>query len=209
MSATRPVLVFVLICIALLCSSGGRVYAVDSLPDDMVKAGMMKLADAGRLHGNSNDSSEQELVDAVRTFLAEFTDVSYAARLISASYWNTATPEQRQRFVAAFNGQVINLVANLIPEVDFDSVRIEPFPGDTTETPLKIQATFRTNDMQTIHFVLVIHERKGRWLIFDVIAEGISYVKTYRYQFTSEISDTGLDATIERLVIRSSWREND
>ena len=72
-----------------------------------------------------------------------------------------------------------------------------------------IRTTFRTSDKQTINFVLVIYERKGRWLIFDVIAEGVSYVKTYRYQFTGEIADTGIESMIERFEIRSTWREND
>ena len=186
-----------------------RVYAADTLPDDMVKAGMAELADAARAHGNHGESSDQDLVDAVRLFLVESTDVHYAARLIFASYWETATPEQRDRFIKAFNNQVTNLLVKFVPDVDFGSVRIDPFLGDVEETPLMIRTTFRTSDKQTIHFVLVIHERNGRWLIFDVIAEGVSYVKTYRYQFTSEIADTGLDAMIKRFVIRSTRRGND
>ena len=206
LSAIRTVLVFGLICIALACSSGGRVHAADTLPDDMVKAGLEKLADAARVHGNHGESNEQDLVDAIHLFLTEYTDVYYAARLIFATYWETATPEQRDRFEKAFNNQVTNLLVKFVPNVDFGSVRIDPFLGDVEETPLMIRTTFRTSDKQTINFVLVIYERKGRWLIFDVIAEGVSYVKTYRYQFTGEIADTGIESMIERFEIRSTWR---
>jgi len=175
----------------------------------MVKAGMEKLADAARVHDNHSESGEQALVNAVRLFLAEYADVHYAARLIFASHWETATPGQRDRFVEAFNNQITSLLVKLVSDVDFESVRIDPFLGDTEETPLMIQATFRTSDNQTTHFVLIIHEKEDRWLIFDVIAEGVSYVKTYRYQFTGEIADTGLEATIERFKIRSTRRGND
>jgi len=209
LSAIRSVLVFGLICIALVCASGMRVHAADTLPDDMVKAGMARLAAAALVHANHGESSEQELVDAVRLFLAENTDIHYAARLIFATYWETATPKQRERFVKAFNNQVTNLLVKFVPDVDFASIRIDPFLGDVEETPLMIRTTFQTSDKQTIHFDLVIRERNGCWFIFDVIAEGVSYVKTYRYQFTSEIADTGLDAMIERFEIRSTWREND
>ena len=170
---------------------------------------MAKLADAARLHGDHGESSEQDLVDAVRLFLMEYADVDYAASLIIASYWEDATFEQRDRFVEAFNDQVTNLLVKFVPIVDFGSVRIDPFSGDTEETPFMIRATFQTSDKQTIHFDLVIYENKGRWLIFDVSAEGISYIKTYRYQFTREIADAGLEAMIERFVLRSSWRGND
>jgi phospholipid transport system substrate-binding protein len=170
---------------------------------------MAKLADAALAHGNHSESSEQDLVDAVHLFLAEYTDVQYAAHLIIGSHWKTATPGQRYRFVEAYNNHVTNLLVKFVPDIKFVSLRIDPFHGNTEETPLMIRATFRTSDKQTVHFVLVIHEREGRWLIFDVIAEGISYVKIYRNQFTGEITKTGLEAMIERFEIRSTGRGND
>ena len=170
---------------------------------------MAKLADAALVYGNHGEGSELDLLDAVRSFLAEYADVHYAARLIIATYWETATSGQRDRFVEAFNNQVTNLLVKFVPDIDFASVRIVPFLGDVEEAPLMIRTTFQTSDKKTIHFDLIIHEREGRWLIFDVIAEGVSYVKTYRYQITSEIADTDLDAMIERFEIRSTWREND
>jgi phospholipid transport system substrate-binding protein len=204
LSAIRPILVFGLICIALLCSSGRGVHAADTLPDDMVKAGMAKLADAALAHGNYSETSEQDLADAVRLYLAEYTDVHYAARLIFSTYWETATPGQRDRFVESFNNQVAHLLVRFVPDMDFGSLRVDPFLGDTEETPLMIRVTFRKSDMETVHFVMVIHEREGRWLIFDVVAEGVSYVKTYRNQFTGEAADIGLEATVERFEIRSA-----
>ena len=204
LSAIRPILLFSLICMTLLCSSGKRVHAADTLPDDMVKAGIATLADAALVHGNRSESSERGLEDAVRVFLAEYADVHYAARLILASYWEAATPEQHVRFVKAFNNLVANRLVIFVPDVDFGSVRVESFLGDSGEIPLMIQATFRNSDRQTMHFVLVIHEREGRWVIFDVIAEGVSYVKTYRNQLSGEIGDIGLEAMIERFELRSS-----
>ena len=209
LSAIRPILAFGLICIVLLCSSGKEVHAADTLPDDMVQAGMAKLADAALAHGNHSESSEQDLADAVHLFLAEYTDIHFAARLICAAYWEIATPGQRDRFVETFNNQVAHLLVNFVPDIDFGSVRVDPFLGDTGEPPLMIRVTFPSRDNETILFVMVIHERQGRWLIFDVIVEGVSYVKTYRSQFTAEIADTSLEATIERFEIRSARRGND
>jgi phospholipid transport system substrate-binding protein len=209
LSAIRPILFFSVICMTLLCSPGKRVHAAGTLPDDMVKAGIATLADAALVHGNRSESSEQSLSDAVRLFLAEYADVHYAARLILASYWETATPGQLARFVEAFNDLVTNRVTILVPEVDFGSVRIEPFLGDAEEIPLMIQCTFLNSDNQTIHFALVIHERQGRWVIFDVIAEGVSYVKTYRNQLSGEIGDVGLEAMIERFELRSTAQVSD
>jgi len=206
LSAIKPILAFSLLYIALVCLYGNGVHAADKNPDDKVKAGMAKLAAAAHEYGNHDEIYEQKLEGAIRLFLEEYTDVNYAARLIIASHWGAATPQQRERFVEAFNNQVTHLLVRFVPEIDFEDIRIEPFHGDIEETPFVIRATFRTFEEETIHFDLVIHELNGRWLIFDVMAEGVSYVKTYRYQFSGEIADTGLDATIQRFEIRSIAR---
>lgn len=207
LSAIKPVLVFSLSCFALAYSYCEHVHATDTSPDEMVKAGIARLADAKPVPGTNSESNEQDLEHAVRLFLAEYTDVRYAARLILTSHWNTATPEQRDRFVTAFNDLVTNRLVRLVPDVEFGSVRVDSFLGDIEESPLMIQATFQNSDMQTIHFVLVIHQSQGRWLIFDVIAEGVSYVKTYRNQLTGEIADIGFEAMIERFELRSTGQE--
>lgn len=206
MSAIRPILVFGLLCIALACLNSSGAHAADNNPDDTVKAGMAKLADAAHVYGNQDEMREQKLEGAIRLFLEQYTDVNYAARLIIANHWGAAMPQQRDRFVEAFNNQVTHLLARFVPNIDFEGIRIEPFHGDIEETPFVIRATFRTFEEETIHFDLVIHELNGRWLIFDVMVEGVSYVKTYRYQFSGEIADTGLDATIQRFEIRSIAR---
>lgn len=203
LSAIRAALVSSLIGIALACSSAGKVHAADSSPDEMVSGGVAVLADAARRYGDHNEGSERGLEDAVRTFLKDYTDVHYAARLIVSNYWGSATPGQRDRFTEAFNNQVTNLLVQFIPDIDFDSVNIEPFQGNIEETPHLIQITFRIGDGQTVHFALVIYENDGRWLVFDVVAEGVSYVKTYRSQFTGEAAEKGLEEMIERFEIRS------
>jgi phospholipid transport system substrate-binding protein len=40
---------------------------------------------------------------------------------------------------------------------------------------------------------------EGEWRVFDVEAEGLSFVGNFRTQFNTEISRNGLDALIGRL----------
>lgn len=174
----------------------------------MVKAGVEILADAKPVLGGHHESDERDLVNAATLFLSEHTDVHYAARLILSAHLDSATPEQNDRFVVAFNDLITNKIVILVPDIEFESVRIDPFLGDMEDTPIKIQATFRNDNNQIINFVLVTHKREGRWLIFDVIAEGVSYVKTYRNQVNGEVADIGLEAMINRFELRSTGPGN-
>ena len=42
-------------------------------------------------------------------------------------------------------------------------------------------------------------KRKAGWLVFNVVIEGVSYVRNFRAEFDSEIRSSSLDAVIERL----------
>ena len=204
MSANRPTLVSVLVCMAFVCSMGRYAIALDTHPDDFIQDGVAELAKVARARSDESESTQHALVDGVRYFLAEYADVYTAARLILSSSWVDATPEQRDRFVAAYNNHVTHLLVEFVPDIDFQSVKIDAFDGDLEEVPIMIQATFRTSDYKTVHFVLVIHQREGRWQIFDVIAEGVSYVKINRNQLRVEISRNGLEAAIRRFERRTA-----
>ena len=42
-------------------------------------------------------------------------------------------------------------------------------------------------------------KRENGWLVFNVVIEGVSYVRNFRAELDSEISASGLDAVIVRL----------
>jgi phospholipid transport system substrate-binding protein len=42
-------------------------------------------------------------------------------------------------------------------------------------------------------------KRKSGWLVFNVVIEGVSYVRNFRAELDSEIRSSSLDAVIARL----------
>ena len=44
----------------------------------------------------------------------------------------------------------------------------------------------------------------GAWKAWDVVIDGISYVKSYREDYGSEVQQTGLDAVISRLEAKAA-----
>jgi ABC-type transporter MlaC component len=45
----------------------------------------------------------------------------------------------------------------------------------------------------------VLHKTPDGWKAWDVVIEGISYVKSFREDFGAEIDQKGLDAVIDRI----------
>jgi phospholipid transport system substrate-binding protein len=71
-------------------------------PSDIVQTaaqGILKDLEANRDAYRKDPSKIATLVDK---YLLPHFDTEYAARLVLAQYWRTATPEQKKRFVDAF-----------------------------------------------------------------------------------------------------------
>lgn len=125
-------------------------------------------------------------------------DTEYAARLVLGQTWRTATPDQRKRFVDAFYHSLLRNYGSALVGFTADRFVILPYNGDDGD-----QATVRTlvkratGDVVPVNFTL--HRVDGVWKAWDVVIEGISYVKSFKTDFGAEIQQQGLDEVINRL----------
>ena len=126
-------------------------------------------------------------------------DTEYAARLVLGQTWRTATPEQRKRFVDAFYHSLLRNYGAALVDFTADRFVILPYkgePGDTTAT-VRTEVKRASGDKVPVNFSL--RKTDTGWKAWDVVIEGISYVKSFRTDFASEIQQKGLDEVIKRL----------
>jgi phospholipid transport system substrate-binding protein len=126
-------------------------------------------------------------------------DTEYSARLVLGQSWRTATPEQRKRFVDAFYHSLLRNYGAALVDFTGDRFIVLPYkgdPGDTTAT-VRTEVKRSTGDKVPVNFSL--RKTPEGWKAWDVVIEGISYVKSFRTDFASEIQQKGLDDVITRL----------
>jgi phospholipid transport system substrate-binding protein len=141
-----------------------------------------------------------ELVDS--TLLPNF-DTPYAAQLVLGKHWRDATPEQRKRFVDAFYKSLLYTYGDAM--VDFTADRLKVLP--TKVAPTDERATVRTEIKRSngtkVAVSYSMRKTNGAWKAWDVVIDGISYVKSYREDYGSEVDQKGLDAVIARLEAKA------
>jgi phospholipid transport system substrate-binding protein len=132
------------------------------------------------------------------TLLPNF-DTPYAAQLVLGTNWRAATPEQRKRFVDAFYKSLLYTYGDAM--IDFTGDRMKVFP--TKVTPEDTRATVRTEIKRSngtkVAVNYTLRKTNGQWKAWDVVIDGISYVKSYREDYGAEVQQKGLDAVITRL----------
>ena len=161
-----------------------------------VSTRLFAALDSNRAAIRRNPEAVYPLVD--QTVFPHF-DVDYATQLVLAQHWREATPEQRQRFVAAFYHALLRTYGSALADATADRLKVLPFRGDAGAP----QASVRTQVTRLSCTVVPVEYRLRRtpegWKAFDVVIEGISYVRNYRADLDAEISAKGLDAVIERI----------
>lgn len=133
-----------------------------------------------------------------QTLLPNF-DTPYAAQLVLGTNWRNATPEQRKRFVDAFYKSLLYTYGDAM--IDFTGDRLKVYP--TKVTPEDSRATVRTEIKRSngtkVSVNYTLRKTNGVWKAWDVVIDGISYVKSYREDYGAEVQQKGLDAVITRL----------
>jgi phospholipid transport system substrate-binding protein len=163
---------------------------------DKAAQDMLKDLDANRAEYRKDPAKIDALVE--KDLLPHF-DTEYAARLVLGQHWRDATPDQRKRFIEAFyHSMIANYGKSL---VNFTGDRLKVFPtklgGDADRTTVRTEVKRDNGSIVPVNYSM----RKGPdgWKAWDVVIDGISYVKSFREDFGSEIEQKGLDEVITRM----------
>ncbi len=136
----------------------------------------------------------------VREELLPYIDVEYISRLVLGTHWRSASEEQRARFKEAFQAFLLNSYAQGLAEFTEDRLKVLPIRGEPDARRTIVQTEVTRENGQSVPVAYTLRWTGEDWRLYDVIIEGISYVRNYRTDFNAEIEQKGLDALIERLA---------
>src|SRR6201996_293197 len=168
-------------------------------PQELVEASAKKMLqelDANRATYQKDPAKLDALVGNV--LLPNF-DTEYAARLVLGQTWRTATAEQRKRFVDAFYHSLLRNYGAALIDFTADRFVILPYKGETDATQATVRTEVKRSSGDKVPVNFILHKTDGGWKAWDVVIEGISYVKSFKTDFASEIQQKGLDEVIKRL----------
>lgn len=140
--------------------------------------------------------------------LAPHVDFELVAQLVLAQRWREATPEQRERFTAAFRRSLLRTYATVLSEhMDEILAQLER-DGELLEvTPQRSGGDARRLTVQTrmslgkdsIAVDYALRAGENGWQAFDVIIEGVSFVISRRNEVAGLLQKQTLDELIAQL----------
>ena len=141
-----------------------------------------------------------QLYKVVDTIFLPHVDVDFAAQQVLGKNWRSATPEQRKRFVTAFYRSLLTTYGDALVDFTGDRIKFLPYVGDPAAARATMRTEIRRSNGATVAVAYSLRkDAAGAWKVWDVVIEGISYVKSFREDFGLEIDQKGLDALLQRL----------
>jgi phospholipid transport system substrate-binding protein len=168
-------------------------------PQELVEASAKRML--GELDANRAmyRSDPEKLNALVANVLLPNFDVDYAARLVLGQPWRTATADQRQRFVKAFYHSLLQNYGNALLNFTAGNFTVLPYRGDPNDTQATVRTDVKKDDGSKVPVQFTLHKTDQGWKAWDVVIDGISYVKSFKTDFASEVQQKGLDELIARL----------
>jgi phospholipid transport system substrate-binding protein len=158
--------------------------------------GMLKDLEANR---DSYRKDPAKLNALVEKYLLPHFDTQYSARLVLGRHWRDASEDQRKRFVDAFYQSLLKNYGSALVEFTSDRMKILPAQIDPKGDSATVRTEIKRSNGQRIPVNYQLRKTPDGWKAWDVVIEGISYVKSFREDFGTEIDQKGLDAVIDRI----------
>ena len=168
-------------------------------PAAMVRETAQGMLDELDKHRDEYRRDSAKVAALVDKWLMPHFDTETSARVVLGQFWRTATPDQRQRFIDAFYHSLLINYGDSLVEFTSDRLKIYPSrlePGATTAT-VRTEVRRRNGDTVSVNYSLRLTPQG--WKAWDVVIDGISYVKSYREDFGAQIESQGLETVIKRL----------
>jgi len=150
---------------------------------------VMKDADAPGFKGRS---------DRLRPEIKRSHDLSRVARLTIGRQWRSLDKQQKTRFVDTFTRLVIATYAH-----QFHAYSGESFHTETIQPLRRGRFLVRTELVKSsgkrVHLDYVLHHRKSRWLIINIIADGVSDLALKRAEYSSVMERDGFEHLLSLL----------
>ncbi len=196
----RLVLALVVMGAAMLITPAPRVWAGD--PTDQLRSHIEQVISV--LEG-SDARSEGGVADrrtAVRRIAGEIFDFSETARRALGRHWAARTPAEHEEFVGAFS--------DLLDRAYFSKIELYggekiTYAGDTT-----------AGDAATVHTKIIaksgseiavdyrMMKKSDRWMVYDVVIEGMSLVSNYRAQFDKIIRTSSFEELVKKIKAKQA-----
>jgi phospholipid transport system substrate-binding protein len=143
---------------------------------------------------------------AVRKIANDIFDFSETAKRSLARHWPPRTPAEREEFIALFADL---LERSYISKIEVYGGEKIGYLGETIDGDLATVRTKIVTKQQTEIPIDYRMLRSEKWLVYDIIIEGVSLIANYRTQFNKIITTSSYQELVKKMKTKQEEFDED
>lgn len=172
-------------------------------PGEVVQSAVSRVVAAVQRTGTGAHASQaqnqvrQQRRVELRRVAAELFDFDEISRRALSRHWAARTPQEQAEFTRLFTDLLERTYVGRIESYSGESIVYlgEAVDGAFATVRSKVVTRRRTETP----FDYRLHLRDGRWRVYDILIDHVSFVATYRSEFARIIQRESYAALVERL----------
>lgn len=143
--------------------------------------------------------SDAEKRSTLNALFAKSVDIPYVAKFVLGRYWRTATPEQQKAYLTAYEPFLIKNYVGRIAKYSGQTYKLTD--SKPTDGGAVVSMILHTPDGSSPDVIVNyrLNKVEGGFKVIDIVVEGVSLLNTQRSEFSSVVSNRGLDYLISAL----------
>jgi phospholipid transport system substrate-binding protein len=138
---------------------------------------------------------------ALKSTISRIFDYGEMAKRSLGVHWKARSSSEQKEFVALFATLLENSYANKIESYENEKILYEKEIIDGDYAEVKSRVVTAKRDEYSLNYRLL--KKGSRWIVYDVVIEGVSLVSNYRSQFNKIIVNQGYGELVKKLKTKS------
>ncbi len=184
-----------LVTVLLLPAGAGAGPATEQLKAHVDQ--VVQTLDDPALKAPAREAERRQRLRRVADDLFDWTDT---ARRALGRHWRGLTEAQRREFVTLFADLLERTYIGRIEQYQGEKIEYVGESGDAEQKTVGTRIVTKQGTAVPVEYRM--ERQDGRWLVYDVLIEGVSLVSNYRTQFDRIILTSRYDTLVSKLRAR-------
>ena len=176
-------------------------------PDELVKKTAEDVIFAIKADQEIQKGNKESIYKLVEEKILPNFDFEKVARLVLGRAWRSASDEQKKGFIVEFRTLLLKTYSVALSKYKNQKIEFKPTRMSETDEIVIVKSEIIQSGGQPIKVNYALANNSGKWLVFDIVIEGVSLVTNYRSQFSTEIRKNGIDVLIDKLAKKNKSKK--
>jgi len=167
-------------------------------PGEVVKKTADDVISAIKSNKDIQAGDKKAIYALVESKILPSFDFNKICRLVMGKNWRKLSAEQKEEFNTGFKMLLLRTYAVALSKYTDQTIKVLPMKKQEGRI-VTVKTEITQPSSQPINVNYALSNSTGKWLVIDLIIEGVSMITNYRSQFASSIRKNGINGLLKEL----------